>query len=160
MNYLFFTDDPYPVAYDHGIQFLDKIPIYPEMTAVMFDIDDTLLKVNPGNILSPIQPMIDLLNECIKRKLIIIIITARDVKYIKQTIDDLNEFKIQYNYLYMRESPRDDAYMFKDDAKKLFFENKITIIMSIGDNELDVYGKYGGHGIKLPSIYNPRMYTI
>ena len=63
----------------------------------MFDIDDTLLYVpNKNNLLILIKPMKRLLDYCISKGLLIIIITARDNAYKNYTIQELNKHSINY----------------------------------------------------------------
>jgi hypothetical protein len=153
----------YDIAYELGINYLNVID-YSGLSnpAVMFDIDDTLLKVpgKPGGKFKPIRPIIKLLNECRRRGLIIIIITARDSIFTRETKQDLSDFNIKYDYLYLRQSPRDDYQLFKSDIKKSYHENGINIIMSVGDNEIDIVGTYSGYGIKLPNRQDPKLYHI
>ena len=161
-NFSNFEMSLYDIAYKLGINYL-KVVNYQSINnaAVMFDIDDTLLKVpnNPNGNFEPIILIIKLLNDCRKRGIIIIIITARDSIYINQTIQDLNDFKIKYNYLYLRKSPQDDNIMFKSNVKKnLFYNSGINIIMSVGDNQIDIIGEFSGYGIKLPNKQNPLLY--
>ena len=35
---------------------------------------------------------------------------------------DLKKYKIEYDYLYLRKSPKDDHQMFKSDIKQMLFE--------------------------------------
>ena len=116
--------------------------------AVMFDIDDTLIFVSGESN----EPVINLLNDCRKKGLLIIIITARNSKYTEETKKQLAEYGIEYDYLYLRQSPQDNHDMFKSDVKKRFYENGITTIMSVGDKEMDITGPYSGLKIKLPDI--------
>ena len=130
----------------------------PKKGAVMFDIDDTLLYVNRFDLI-PIKQIIDLLNYCINRGLLIIIITARDSVYRKQTIQDLNDNFINYSFLYLRKNGDDRIDTFKSKVKRELYENNgIEILMSVGDNDIDILGAYSGFGIKLPNKDNPRLY--
>ena len=142
----------YQRAANLGIKYLDKIVSFKDKSAVMFDIDDTLLFVN-GDKLSPITPIIDLLNYCITKDLLIIIITARSSNYRTETIKHLNKYGINYSYLYLRKSPQDDNDMnFKSRVKqKLLNDHNITILMSVGDQMVDIVGDYSGYCLKLPS---------
>ncbi len=149
-----FTNDMgiYQRAANLGIRYLDKMVYFKDKSGVMFDIDDTLLFVN-GDKLSPITPMIDLLNYCITKDLLIIIITARSNEYRTETIKHLNKYGIDYSYLYLRKSPQDDNDPnFKSKVKqKLLNDHKIKIIMSVGDQMVDIVGDYSGYCLKLPS---------
>ena len=172
------TKNAYETAYDLGINYLDTITLVPNY-AVMFDIDDTLIHND-----KPIKPIIKLLGECNKRNLQVIIITARDSIYTEETIQDLldnfiypnpdnfievyKKFQIDfipknavfYDYIYLRNSPKDDNNFFKSKVKGQFAKNNLYTIMSIGDSEIDVIGNYSGYSIKLPSILHndPRLF--
>jgi hypothetical protein len=150
----------YETAYELGLNYLNIMnqrDYYNlEHPAVMFDIDDTLINIK-GN---PIKPMIKLLNKCISEKLMIIIITARSSIFYNETIDELMKNKIKYAYLFMRER-NDNIQNFKENIKKNLAQNKdINIIMSIGDNWIDVNGDYSGYWIKLPNNTDPRLYHL
>jgi hydroxymethylpyrimidine pyrophosphatase-like HAD family hydrolase len=149
----------YDIAYDLGIQYIKLLNKNIFNPTVMFDIDDTLLYVNKNNTLTPIKQMIKLLNYCKRNGFIILIITARDSRYYKETLEDLKTNKIYYDYLYLRESPKDDYHLFKSDIKKKFMDTyNLTVVMSIGDNDIDIAGKYSGYSIKLPNKSNPLLY--
>jgi predicted secreted acid phosphatase len=157
-----FTIDLYNIAYDLGINYINLIKGFNLGTpAVMFDIDDTLLYVNDDNSLSPIRPMIKLLNYCRKNKFKILIITARDSRIYKETEAELKKHHINYDYLYLRESPKDDYQLFKSDIKKKFMDlYNLNIVMSIGDNQIDILGPYSGYAIKLPNKTDPRLFHV
>jgi len=125
----------------------------------MFDIDDTLLYVNNDLSLTPIIPIIDLLNYCITQDILIIIITARESSYRLQTIKQLGKYGINYSYLYLRKSPEDDNDHFKSRIKETLYKTyKIPIVMSVGDNIIDIVGNYSGYSIKLPNKTDPRLF--
>jgi predicted secreted acid phosphatase len=161
----------YELAYKIGTEYLDTIILKP-MDAVMFDIDDTLLYTSNFN---PIKPIIKLLKRCSDLGLIIVIITARDSRYTRGTVHDLQNINLYpvfnkkdfvfpkdalfYDYLYLRHNPEENHELFKSDVKKrLLDELKIKIVMSVGDNEIDVVGNYSGFGIKLPNERDPRLF--
>jgi len=166
------SNNVYNVAYELGKHYLDNIEPVPNF-AVMFDIDDTLLSVNEYK---PIKPIIKLIKECNKKGILVLIITARDSKYTNDTIEDLadigiyprygNNFQqikkgkgcVYYDYLYLRNSPRDDHLYFKSDVKQKLAKEGIYTIMSIGDNEIDVIGDYSGYFIKLPNVHDNRLF--
>ena len=161
------TNDVYEIAYKLGIDYLNKIDYSPNYM-VMFDIDDTLLDYN----LKPIKPIIKLMKECNKRNLKVIIITARDNLYTNETIADLihnniylktNEIPkkaVYYDFIYLRHSPKDDNEMFKSKVKEDLFNQNLFTIMSIGDNNIDIVGRYSGYGIKLPNRKDPRLFHL
>ena len=143
--------------------------IIPYKSAVMFDIDDTLLYINEGknkdSKITLIKPMKDLLDYCINNDLLIIIITARDNKYRGYTVQQLNEYSINYSFLYLHESyqgeTNEEFNNFKSKIKKeLYNKYKIKIIMSVGDNYIDIIGSYSGYGLKLPNKTDPSLYEV
>jgi len=133
----------------------------------MFNIDYTLLYVpnkNNGNLIL-IKPIKNLLDFCINKGLLIIIITARDIAYKNHTIQELNKHSINYTSLYLHEpfvgETAEDFNNFKSEIKRYLFQKyKIKIIMSVGDNNIDVIGKYSGYGLKLPNKTNPSLYEV
>ena len=154
-----FTQDLYEIAYELGVNYLKLIKKV-KNKCVMFDIDDTLLKVN-GLLLTPIKPIIKLLNYCKNNGITVLIITARDSEFTTNTINDLKVNGIFYNYLYSRQSPKDDYQLFKSDIKKYYIDKyNLNIVMSIGDNDIDIAGPYSGYSIKLPNKSNPKLYHI
>jgi len=146
--------------------------IIPYKTAVMFDIDDTLLYINDSphfknkrSKTTLIKPMKELLDYCINNDLLIIIITARDNNYKGYTIQQLNEYSINYSFLYLHEGyqgeTNDDFTNFKSKLKKeLYNKYKIKIIMSVGDNYIDIVGAYSGYGLKLPNKTDSSLYEV
>jgi len=146
--------------------------IVPYKTAVMFDIDDTLLYINEGTNFKNkkskttlIKPMKELLDYCINNDLLVIIITARDNNYKSYTIEQLNEYSINYSFLYLHEGyqgeTNDDFTNFKSKIKKeLYNKYKIKIIMSVGDNYIDIVGAYSGYGLKLPNKTDSNLYEV
>jgi predicted secreted acid phosphatase len=152
----------YKTAYILGCDYINNYKIS-KKNAVMFDIDDTLLYVRENKnevTLVPIKPMIDLLNYCILKGLFVVIITARDSIYKSQTINDLNRYSINYSFLYLRKNGEDNIDNFKDLVKEYLYEKyKLKIIMSVGDQIIDIAGPYSGYGIKLPRKGEPKLYT-
>ena len=150
----------YEVAYTLGMNYL-KISIDNNFfdlkhPAVMFDIDDTLIHYSGKSI----KPIIKLLNECIKLNLIVIIITARDFRFKDETIKELRKHGIKYDLLYLRKQT-DNIRTFKSNIKKHLKEtDDITIILSVGDNIIDVDGEYSGYFIKLPNTTDPKLYHL
>ena len=155
------SKDLYKISYELGVNYINlvKTHTFPGTPTIMFDIDDTLLYVNDNGTFTPIKPMIKLLNYARKNKIKILIITARDSIYTNQTINDLKINKINYDYLYLRENPSDNYQNFKSDIKKKFMDlYGLYIIMSIGDNDIDIIGPYSGYSIKLPNKKDPRLF--
>jgi len=176
----------YQVAYELGVHFLNTISIAPSGVnyAVMFDIDDTLIFSETNK---PIKPIIKLIKECNDRNIKVLIITARDSVYTRETMENLIQFDIYpnpenpefselYNYLevpkkayyydfiYLRHSPQENNEYFKSKVKEKLAEYNVYTIMSIGDNDVDVNGEFSGYSIKLPNIrkddsrYDPRLF--
>jgi ribonucleotide monophosphatase NagD (HAD superfamily) len=79
-----------------GVEYISNRVIQ-ENDAVMFDIDDTLIRVDK----QPIVPMIKLLDEAIFMGYNIVIITARPgfKPVIQWTMEELAEYGISYDYL-------------------------------------------------------------
>ena len=160
----------YDIAYRLCVDYLDTLDIYPNY-AVMFDIDDTFIS---SKTYKPIKPIIKLMKECNRRNLLVLIITARDSRYTQETIDELKKNGIYsthddfygvprgaifYDFLYLRKDPQDNDNQFKSRVKEqLAKKNGIITVMSIGDNEVDVNGKYSGYSIKLPNVTDPRLF--
>jgi predicted secreted acid phosphatase len=151
----------YKTAYNLGYDYINNYNIS-KNNAVMFDIDDTLLYVRENSnqlTLTPIKPMIELLNYCIVKGLTVVIITARDSIYQKQTINDLNQNHINYSFLYLRKNGEDNINTFKQSVKEYLHKNYgLKIIMSVGDQIIDIAGPYSGYGIKLPRKGEPKLY--
>jgi predicted secreted acid phosphatase len=143
----------YDVAYELGVKWL-KIIKNPNLNqAVMFDIDDTLINVSNGK---NIQPIVNLLNYCIKHNFIVIIVTARDVSGTAYTINQLKEHNLKYTRLYLRRPDQDLS--FKSKLKEDLTKNSgLTFVMSVGDNWYDVSGQYSGYGLKLPDLNDHRL---
>jgi len=150
----------YEVAYQLGMNYL-KIMGYHKFfelkhPAVMFDIDDTLIHYSG----KPIKPIIKLLKECIKLNLIVVIITARDYRSRDETIKELKKYGINYDLLYLRKQS-DDIRTFKSSIKEHLKESDdITIILSVGDNIIDVDGEYSGYFLKLPNTSDSKLYHL
>ena len=150
----------YDVAYTLGMNYLNIANhnnlFNLKQPAVMFDIDDTLIHYSE----KPIKPIIKLLNECIKLNLIVVIITARESRYKDLTIKELKKHGISCDLLYLR-NPTDDIKTFKSKIKEYLKESEdITIILSVGDNIIDVDGDYSGYFLKLPNAIDPKLYHL
>ena len=157
--------DIYDVAYDLGVNFLNNLDYNPRY-CVMFDIDDTLINYNGD----AIKPMLKLLKECNNKKIKVVIITARSSIYTDETINELEENGIYlknsnkgryfYDFIYLRHSPEDYHDLFKSNVKENLYNKGILTIMSVGDQNVDIIGKYSGYGIKLPNKQDPRLFHI
>ena len=123
--------------------------------AAMFDIDDTLIYTHSHK---PIKEITKILEECKKLGLYIIIITARLDRYAKETIEELNQWNIYYDKLYLRNS-KDNINKFKENIKEqLALQENIYTVFSIGDNYIDVKGEWSGFWIKLPNQEDNRLF--
>jgi hypothetical protein len=161
------TSDKYTIAEKLGKHYISNVANLSrkngEKLAVMFDIDDTLLYVT-GKV-TLIKPIKNLLDFCISQGLLIIIITARDSSYKHHTQMELNKYSINYSSLYLHErfpgETNEDFYNFKSNIKKYLYDKyKIKVIMSLGDQDLDVIGEYAGYGIKLPNKKDSALYEV
>ena len=142
----------YYQAYQLGHNWLLKNPHPGKRDAIMFDIDDTLLLVNWGTsnlVLTPNQPIIQLLKEFHTAGYHIYIITARDFRVRNETMDDLKNNGIPFHELHMRYTHSDQH--FKSDLKRELSKKGIRFVMSVGDQPIDVEGEYSGIPIKLVS---------
>ena len=164
------NSDVYNRAYRLGVKYLDTVNLQPNY-AVMFDIDDTFID---SRHYKPIKPIIRLMKYCNKNDILVLIVTARDSIYTKDTIEELalngiyskhdnfypsGKNAIFYDYLYLRKDPEDNHNMFKSNVKeRLARKNGVITIMSIGDNEVDIVGGYSGYSIKLPNTRDPRLF--
>ena len=154
------NDSFYLEAYKKGTCFINSRK-YKCGDAVMFDIDDTLLKVcknenNPckNGALVPIKNIMALLNYCKTKGYRIIIITARPDNNLcsgnrEGTINDLRKNGICYDELHL-----DDKKTNKNFKSDLKVSCKYNIVMSVGDQEEDIDGPKSGFRILLPSFNN------
>jgi len=150
----------YSTAKQLGYSYLRKIKksnyFNVDKPAVMFDIDDTLISYSK----EPIKPIIELLKKCKRDGLMIIIITARDSEYTNQTAEELAHFDIPYDRLYLR-GRKDSLESFKSQIKEYISKkDDIQIMMSLGDNMMDIVGDYSGYWIKLPNHEDPSLYHL
>ena len=132
------------------INYLSQLNVE-DKDCIVFDIDETLIDLN-GNV---IQPIVDIYNYAKKIKYLIVLITGRTglQKVVEYTTSQLKNKNITgYKYLYLRPNINEDPFIYKENARKsLVYNEGYTIIMSIGDQILDM-GKYGGKGILLPKL--------
>ena len=147
----FMNENVYTNAFRVGKDYIDlKLMENILQPAVMFDIDDTLLYIPPNNKPTSIDPIIKLLTYCKCKGILVIIITARDIKYKNQTISQLDFFNIPYDRLYLRD-PKQDDFHFKTIIKENLTKCGMTFLMSVGDNNIDVEGPASGLKIRLPN---------
>jgi hypothetical protein len=129
-----------------GKKFL--ISRYPvEGDAVMFDIDDTLIKAAT---LTPINPIISLYYTSQALGYRTVIITARPgfKENIARTKEQLGELGIVPDYL-----------IFTDAEKKTIAKERtgLNYILSVGDQHTDLKGSE--KWIKLPDFFDKNIYT-
>jgi predicted secreted acid phosphatase len=117
----------------------------PEMPAMVFDIDDTL--IDSSN--RPIAPVIQLFEYAKHLGITLFIVTNRmgndgnDV-YTRQQLD---AHGIRgYKGIYFREKECLDLWVPKIRARRHIYEKGYNTVMSIGDKEWDI-GDYGGVGV-------------
>jgi predicted secreted acid phosphatase len=117
----------------------------PEMPAMVFDIDDTLIDTRNH----PIVPVIQLFEYVKNLGIAPFIVTNRtgnsgnDV----YTHQQLATHGIQgYKGIYFRDQKCRDLWTPKISARKHIYERGYNTVMSIGDKEWDV-GEYGGVGV-------------
>ena len=124
--------------------------------AVMFDIDDTLVNY----VGEPLGDIIKVYKVAKTMGFKIIIITARSETYTNQTRRELDSIGIDYDFLYLRS--KDDNYADFKLSKKTYLKNfyDMDIVLSMGDQWIDVNGKNSGTGIKLPSVQDNNLYVI
>lgn len=123
--------------------------VIPFNSGIIFDIDNTL--IHTSNAL--IGPVYSILQHARNRGLMIVIITNRmNTEEIgPYTESQLKAYNIDYNLLYLRNSPNISAWQYKQKAREDVYNRKINIIMSVGDQPWD-FGTYGGIGIKIPTL--------
>lgn len=121
----------------------DKINIKPN-SAVVFDIDETLIDSNGRNITS----VVSFYNYVKSKGATPMIVTARinTKKNMKHTIEQLKRNGITgYRYLYLM--PKNtNVWDYKASARKHIITQGYEVEMSLGDKPWDI-GKYGGIGI-------------
>lgn len=115
--------------------------------SVVFDIDGTLLNED-----TPIRPVIQLYNICKELGYHVFIITARDSSGINETVEQLDNIKVDdYTSIYFRIPTFWNMDKFKESCRKSITDKGYNIVMSIGDMEWDI-GRYGGYGVLLPQV--------
>ena len=127
-------------ALTKGKQLIDNTTVTSK-SAVMFDIDNTLIK---GPL--PCPSIIELCNYAKTKNIQVIIITARPnyPKIRSFTERQLNKHGILYDQLFFCPPP----------SKKILKKDlDLDFIFSVGDKWTDVDGLYGGESIKLKNSY-------
>lgn len=132
-------------ALEFGIQCMTSRMVS-EGDAVMFDIDDTLLRTDG----TPIPEMVQLFNACKVLGYETVIITARppgkqNVRYTTEQLD-MNGIKAD-KLVFSRASH-------KTMAKELL---RLNFVLSVGDQDTDIMGSQ--HYIKLPDLVDKNIYT-
>ena len=138
-------------ARELGIEYLDKMEALKfgnfKNPAVMFDIDETLSFYGV-----PLIEIVDIAKHAQSKGLLIVIITARPTSSLEFSKKELKDLGIQYDYMFHL-SDNDNIQTYKQGVKaKLKEQGDVNIIMSIGDNIIDVAGNHSGYSIKLPNV--------
>lgn len=110
-----------------GYHYLDTYCVHPN-DAVMFDIDDTLIRASDGML---ILPMLDVLLHAKSRGYRVIIITARPrlQEVIDYTVEQLRELGIPYDDL---------GFCNPEDKGRLKMKLGYNFILSVGDMPTDL----------------------
>jgi hypothetical protein len=137
--------DTYAIAKQLGKQCVTK-RVVRDGDAVMFDIDDTLIRTDD----TPIHEMISLARMCKNLGYLVIIITARPDFAVNHhhTQKQLIKYRIPYDAVYFVQAHQ------KTHLKKM---TRLRYILSVGDMETDL-----GHSeyvIKLPNHFDPRAFS-
>ena len=138
------------------ISTLSKMKIE-DKSAIIFDIDDTLIHSNGHRI----DIMFFLFNYIKFLGIYIVIITSRigSPENIEATLQQLKFHGIQeVECIYFRNPFKFDCpFQFKEICRKSVYDTKgLTVIMSIGDQPWDI-GNYGGIGYLIP-VYNQNYF--
>lgn len=121
---------------------LQQIPFDSDQ-AVVFDIDDTLINSDTGEIM---PKTFSLFQYCVTRGYRVYIITARawTPDAVNFTLNQLRSLGIKgFQSIAFRPPDYFDIPKFKEDARKSIPQE---VVMSIGDQRWDV-GRYGGVGV-------------
>jgi hypothetical protein len=133
---------------------------WPENSAIVFDIDDTLIDGFGRSIV----PIIMVYNYSKLKNIIPVIITSRagtpeSIEFTQLQL--LSHGITDYKFLYFRNPNLINPWEYKLNARKNIHDRGITVIMSLGDQDWDL-GQYGGIGYKIPIpfqiIYNNSLY--
>ena len=129
--------------------------------AIIIDIDDTILFTDPLNLVGidkvnlPPNPYIWLIPFiCRDFGVKVIILTARNEKWLEHTKNNLNLHNIPYDKIIMNKTK---SSVFKVQKRKNL-RRKYTIIAEIGDQWPDVSDTNDSLAIKLPSYDDLRLY--
>lgn len=129
--------------------------------AIIIDIDDTILFTDPLNTVGidkvnlPPNPYIWLIPFiCRDYNVKIIILTARNERWLQNTKKNLDLHGIPYDKIIMNKTK---SSLFKIEKRKQL-RNKYTIISEIGDQWPDVSETNDSLAIKLPSYNDLRLY--
>ena len=139
-----------------------------EKPAIVLDIDGTILFQNEKLICN--TPIRRLVNECLKNKIEIFVITARPESYSnrKLTEEQLSKCGIRTKRLFMM--PANSEYgTYKYKCREFIRNQKYDILLSVGDQWADIsnnnhhledgkyyvgaLGDFNEYGIKLPSEF-------
>lgn len=121
----------------------------PRNGAIIFDIDDTLIK-SSGGLINPVKRLYDLAG---RMGLVLFIVTNRvgTKSNIQWTHTELEQHGITgYNTAYFRDPECSDMWHPKRSARKNIYDRGFETVMSVGDKKWDI-GEYGGVGVIIPS---------
>jgi hypothetical protein len=127
---------------------------------LVFDIDYTLLKPNnavdflkTGNVVTPISPIVSILNEARSMGFKIAIITARESVAKRITIRNLIHIGVSgWDQICFKPALM-SVSSFKSSMRRKIWENGGTIVTNVGDQGVDLEGGYALNTFKLPSSY-------
>lgn len=147
MNYLIWYQRVVDISHK-VMELLSSVDITPA-SAIVFDIDDTLIQTNGNSIV----PILNLYRYAMNIGLNIVIITNRlgDDETIQHTKEQLLSHGITgYKLLYF--SPpdsNDNPWRYKELARKNVHDLGMNVIASIGDKPWDI-GNFAGIGYLVP----------
>lgn len=146
-----FESDPVMRTAKYAMNTLKDMEL-PSNPAIIFDIDDTLIRSSNGSCINHIRV---LYNYALTKGITPILITARvglskeSMEYTKLQLDICNIYG--YKYIYFRPKLWENILYYKNYARKNVTNKGYNIVMSVGDMEWDVVGEYTGVGILVPT---------
>ena len=135
----------------NAIRTLDNI-ILPNNPVIVFDIDNTLLD-SKREIIDPIRVIY--YYACMLG-ITVMIITSRPgtPEVVNWTQNRLMEEGIcKVKFYYFRKPENKNCLKFKENARRNIHKRGFNVVMSLGDQDYDISGKYAGIGVKIPIIY-------
>lgn len=122
-----------------------KLPLKP---AIIFDIDNTL--IDEKNYL--LQPISCIYHYAQMLNIQVFTITERFAEeiIIFNTISLMKSYGLQNSFYYFRKYSSKNIWSFKFNSRKDIVKRGYNIIMSVGDSNWDICGKYVGIPIRVP----------